>query len=377
MARRAALAQADDLIVRQRGVAAVDVADDVGVGRQHHVRVDQPGARDRRAAGVDGAADAVLARPRHHLLRLVGFLDAAEADLAQQRDAGRGQFGEVALDHALLEHRRAGQHLDAARAEAGEGALRGDRQRLDADDVLRPAGQVHLARRDHRRHAAVEAAVDPAELVLPRRPVAEHRVHVAVDQARRDGGAARIDDDVGALGIEVLRAADGGDACRLRRRCVSASRIGRARSPDSSRPMLRTTSFFRAGWDVRGSAMAFVPPQVRSGLSPLPALRASIARPAATVLSVTHVARNLCSRAMGLRNRGRGTMLSHRIMPRARSGSIQQTRNSTPTLHLSDGSYRVRSSCCITIWFEGERAVVCFDGRYARIRQSNFFGEYI
>ena len=40
----AALADASDLIVGQGGMAAVDVADHVGVGFQHHVLVDQAGA---------------------------------------------------------------------------------------------------------------------------------------------------------------------------------------------------------------------------------------------------------------------------------------------------------------------------------------------
>jgi hypothetical protein len=181
---RTLLAQLAHVRLGQRGVAAVDVADDVGVGLQHHVLVDQARARDRGAAGVDGALDAVLARPRDHLLGLVAGLHRAQADFAQQAHAGFGQFLEVALDHALLDDGRTGQHLHAAGAEVVEGALRGDGQRLQADDVLGPAGQVHLAGGDHGGDAAVHGGVDPADLALARRPVAEHRVHVAVDQAR-------------------------------------------------------------------------------------------------------------------------------------------------------------------------------------------------
>src|SRR5262249_17522971 len=134
---RAFLAERADLVDRQRGVAAVDVADDVGVGLQHHVLVDQAGAGDRRAAGVDRALDAVLARPRHHLPGFPAALDAAEADLAQELHARLGQLLEVALDHALLDHRRARMHFDAAGVEGVEGALRRDGERLHADDVLR------------------------------------------------------------------------------------------------------------------------------------------------------------------------------------------------------------------------------------------------
>ena len=43
---RRLLAQLAHMRFRQRGVAAVDVADDVGVGLEHHILVDQPGAGD-------------------------------------------------------------------------------------------------------------------------------------------------------------------------------------------------------------------------------------------------------------------------------------------------------------------------------------------
>ena len=41
----AALANAADLIVRQGGMAAIDMADHVGVGLQHHILVDEARAR--------------------------------------------------------------------------------------------------------------------------------------------------------------------------------------------------------------------------------------------------------------------------------------------------------------------------------------------
>ncbi len=70
-------------------MAAIDVADHVGVGFQHHVLVDQAGAWNRWAAGVDGALNSILARPSDHLARGRTILDAAKADLAEQLDAGR------------------------------------------------------------------------------------------------------------------------------------------------------------------------------------------------------------------------------------------------------------------------------------------------
>ena len=65
----------------------------------------------------------MLAGPGDHLPRLVAGLDAAEADLAEQGDAGVGEFGEIGLDHALFQHRRAGQHLHPGGAEVVEAAL--------------------------------------------------------------------------------------------------------------------------------------------------------------------------------------------------------------------------------------------------------------
>ena len=99
----------------------------------------------------------------------------------------------------LLDHRRAGEHLDAAGPEIVERALGRDGQRLQADDVLGPAREVHLAGGNHRRHAAVHRGIDPSQLVLARRPVAEHGMNVAVDQAGRDGCLPRVDEGARAF----------------------------------------------------------------------------------------------------------------------------------------------------------------------------------
>ena len=127
---RRLLAQLADMRFRQGGVAAIDVTDDVGVGLQHHVLVDQAGARNRRAASVDGALDAILARPAHHLGRLVTGLDRTQTHLAQQTHARLSELLEVLLDHALFNDRGARQNLDTTGAEVVKSALRGDRQRL-------------------------------------------------------------------------------------------------------------------------------------------------------------------------------------------------------------------------------------------------------
>jgi hypothetical protein len=67
---------------------------------------------------------------------------------------------------------------------------------------------MHFTGGDHGRDAAMKEAVDPVLLLLARRPVAEHRMHVAVDQAGRDGGAVGVDDGAGAGLIHILGAAD-------------------------------------------------------------------------------------------------------------------------------------------------------------------------
>ncbi|MGY4455073.1 hypothetical protein ACVWZR_009733 [Bradyrhizobium sp. i1.3.1] len=61
----------------------------------------------------------------------------------------------------------------------------------------------------------MQIAVDPADLVLARRPVARHRVDMAVDQAGRDRGAVGLDDGGRAFGVEVLEAADRSDLAVL------------------------------------------------------------------------------------------------------------------------------------------------------------------
>ncbi len=62
----AALADAADLVVGQGGVAAIDMADYVGVGLQHHVLVDQAGAgelRVRRCGSCSGCRICAPSRP--------------------------------------------------------------------------------------------------------------------------------------------------------------------------------------------------------------------------------------------------------------------------------------------------------------------------
>ena len=192
-------------------MAAVDVADHVGIGGENHILVDHARAGNGRAAGVDDGAHAVLARPGHRLARLVRLLHRAETDFGDAIHADGGQLGEVGLAHAALHHHRAGMHLHAGGMEGTEGALGSNGQRLGADHVPRPTGQVHLAHGDELGDAAVDHGIDPADLVLAGRPVAEHRMGMAVDEARRHRRATSVDHRVRALGVALREGADGGD----------------------------------------------------------------------------------------------------------------------------------------------------------------------
>ena len=58
--------------------------------------------------------------------------------------------------------------------------------------------------RDHGGDTAVQSAVDPAELVLARRPVAGYGVNVAVDEARSHCRAVRVNQRARAFGVQVL-----------------------------------------------------------------------------------------------------------------------------------------------------------------------------
>ena len=185
IARATRLAQLAHMRFGQRGVAAVDVADDVGVGLEHHVLVDQARARDRRAAGVDGALDAVLARPGHHLLRLVAGLDRAEADLAEQRRRRPAASSLKSLSTMPFSITGApastltppGRKLSKARCAVIASAFRPTMSFGRPGRCTSPAEIIVVT-------PPFIVRVDPAELALARRPVAEHRVHVAVDQAR-------------------------------------------------------------------------------------------------------------------------------------------------------------------------------------------------
>ena len=164
-----------DVGVGHRRRAAVDVADDVRSRLEDRVRPDRARPRDRRAAGMERDGHPVALRPGDHRGGLRPGLDGPEPDLPDQAHAGRGHLGEVVLLEAELQDRGAGVDLDAGRAGVRVALRRDDRERLQPDDVLRPAREVDLAGRDRRRHAAVEAGFDEVDRPLARREVAEDR----------------------------------------------------------------------------------------------------------------------------------------------------------------------------------------------------------
>ena len=58
---------------------------------------------------------------------------------------------------------------------------------------------------------AVQKAVDPADLALARRPVAEDRVNVAIDQAGRHRRPLRINEPIRCVDVAVLLFPDRSD----------------------------------------------------------------------------------------------------------------------------------------------------------------------
>ena len=160
----------------------------------------------RHQAGTLGRRD------QRHVV--VGGLHRAEPGLRQPH-AVLGKLGEIRLVEAGLENDRARVYPHAARAIGGEAALRGERQRLDAGDIARAAGDVDLGGRDRGGHAAMQVAFQVADRALARGIIAEGDVDMGVDQAGDRGGLVGIDDDIGALHLARAGRAGGDDTAVL------------------------------------------------------------------------------------------------------------------------------------------------------------------
>src|SRR5581483_3842776 len=153
------------------------------------------------SAGMDGALNAILARPSHHVARGRAIFYTAQADFAEHSDTGCGEFLKILLHHAMLDDRRTGMNPHSARTEGREGPLRENCHRLQPDNVLGTAGSMNLSCGNHGGDTAVQVAIDPAELVLPGSPVARYRMNVAVNEAGSERGSLGVNDSGRALGV--------------------------------------------------------------------------------------------------------------------------------------------------------------------------------
>ncbi len=158
---------------------------------------------------MDGALNAVLACPRHHLFRFVARLDRAQAHLTEQAHPGFRQFLEVLFEHAFFDHGRTRQNLDTPWPEVVKRTLRRDGEGLQANNVFGPAWQVNFAGRNHGGHTAMHGRINPADLVLARRPVPKHRMYMAVNQPRANTRLVCINHGLRVLDIAILKLAHG------------------------------------------------------------------------------------------------------------------------------------------------------------------------
>ena len=151
-------------------------------------------------------------------------------------DFDRGEAIEMLLGHARHQDHGAGVHLGTAPAHAPGGRGGDDRERgheFGREVFVVEARHVQLAGRDHGGGAAVHVVADPADGVLRRRPFAEHRMDVAVDQAGHHGRAAGVDHAVGGR-------RGGGSSAAMRPSSISSeptSFCGCARSPVKNSPI--------------------------------------------------------------------------------------------------------------------------------------------
>ena len=193
-----------EIVVAHRDRPAADMRGDVGLEpRQDIVAAHLREAGARHAAGVDLGADAAGAAPLLIAQRLVLVGGERKEDELGADRLRRGEPVEMLLLHAGNEDHRAGIDLGAAPADAAGGGGGHHRERgheIGREIFVVEARHVQLAGRDHGGGAAVHVIADPADGVLRRRPLAEHRMDMAVDQARHDGAAAGVEHGVG-LGI--------------------------------------------------------------------------------------------------------------------------------------------------------------------------------
>ena len=182
----------------------VHVAGHVGLDLSHEVGTDHSATRDRRTAGVDHHFHVARLRPLGHLSGDARILHARDSDLTDETATRRGQIVEVGFGETVLEQNGSSVDLDPRRSEIGERLVREDRESLGACRIGRPAGNVRLTGRQHGGDPAVKTRIDPVGRLLPRSPVADHRMNVVVVITRHDRGSTDVDrsgtGDIGGIG---------------------------------------------------------------------------------------------------------------------------------------------------------------------------------
>ena len=153
---------------------------------------------------MNSRLNAIFACPFDHLSGGFPGLDRTQTDLTKQCYPGIGKLFKIRLNHAFFNYRRTGQHFHPGRPEIFVPALRGNRHCFEPDNVFRAARRMHLASRDHRCHPTMQTGINPVNLLLARRVIANHRMHMAVNQPRRKRHTMRIDNACRLICIKVM-----------------------------------------------------------------------------------------------------------------------------------------------------------------------------
>src|SRR5207245_10328234 len=88
-------------------MAAIDVADDVSIGLEYNVFVNETRSWDRGSAGMNRALNSVFPSPGDHLASGLSVLDAAQPYLAENIHACCCERLAVVVDPSVLGYRRA------------------------------------------------------------------------------------------------------------------------------------------------------------------------------------------------------------------------------------------------------------------------------
>src|SRR6266480_4772506 len=95
-------------------MAAIDVADDVSIGLEHDVFVNETRSWDRRSASMNRALNSVFPSPGDHLACGLSVLDATQPYLAENIHACCCELFEIVFHHPVLDHGSAGMDIHPA-----------------------------------------------------------------------------------------------------------------------------------------------------------------------------------------------------------------------------------------------------------------------